>query len=197
MNAIDVAIVVIVAIVAIRGFWRGFFREAFGLVGWLGGALAAALLAGVYAGDVGRALGLPPALGQPIAGLAIFAAVYLSCRIAGWVLFRLARAVFLAPLDRAAGFAFAAAKALCACAAILMVFSVRRGVPAVSERIPQSTIGRPLVEYGWGLVEAARARADIPEAAAFDPHWLTTPRPTHAARGERTPAPGRAPTARP
>ena len=161
MNLLEVAVLALVLLLAVRGYFRGFFRELFGLAAWLGGGVAAYLAGPIYGPAVHERYRLPLAIGQSLAAIAIFVAVYITCQIAGWILHRLARALFLAPLDRAGGLVFGAAKAVAMSALFCMLVTSRRGLPDLAERVRDSPMLSTLVEEGWGLFAIARDRSGI------------------------------------
>jgi len=111
VSTLDVILLVAVGFFMIRGLWRGFIRETVGLVGLFGAGIAAAW----YAEPAGAALAQRGAVGPEIApvaaGGAIFLATYVAVNLVGFGLDRLGRALFLGPLLRLAGMAFAALKA--------------------------------------------------------------------------------------
>jgi len=108
---LDVILLVVVGVFMIRGLWRGFIRETVGLVA----LLVAGMLAALYAGPVGRDLvareAVRPEIAPAVAGGGVFLAAYIAVNLIGLVIDKLARALFLGPLVRVAGMAFAALKA--------------------------------------------------------------------------------------
>ena len=193
MNALDFAVLGLIFLWALRGYFRGFFRELAGLAAWVGAGLAAYLLGPTYGPFVSQRYGLPIALAEAAAALALFVAVYLTCQIIGWLLSSLARLLFLGPVDRAGGLVFGAVKAVVAAALFCMVVTSRRGVPELSERVHDSPMLTGLVEHGWEAVAIAQdesglrpswqhpySKAELDARAALN-HFLT-------------PKPGTAPT---
>jgi uncharacterized membrane protein required for colicin V production len=156
VNLLDFAVLALVLLLAIRGYFRGFFRELFGLAAWLGAGIAAYLGGPIYGPDVGERFRLPLAIGQMLAAIAVFVAVYVACQIAGWILYRLARALFLGPLDRAGGLVLGAAKAVAIGTLFCMLVTSRRGLPDFSERVHESPVLSRLVDEGWDFFAIAR-----------------------------------------
>jgi membrane protein required for colicin V production len=161
VNALDFAVLGLILLWSIRGYFRGFFREIFGLAGWVGAGLAAYLLGPTYGPAVSQRYGLPIALAEAAAALALFVAIYLACQILGWVLYRLARLLFLGPVDRAGGLVLGAAKAVAAAAVFCMVVTSRRGLPELAERVRASPMLSELVEHGWEVVAIARVESGL------------------------------------
>ncbi len=169
MNTLDVAVLGLIFLLGVRGWYRGFFRELFGLAAWLGGGVGAHLFGPAFAPLASERTGLPIALGQVIAFLGVFVAIYIACRVAGFVLARAAEALFLGPLDRAGGFVFGAAKGLAIGAIVCMIVTSRRGLPTMTEQVNESPALQALVERSWSLVASVRTAAGLP------PFWEPLP----------------------
>ncbi len=165
MNALDFAVLGLILLFAVRGYFRGFFRELFGLAAWVGAGVAAYLLGPGYGPAVSQRYHLPIAIGEALAAVAIFVGLYLVCQLAGWILNRLARMLFLGPVDRAGGLVFGAAKAVAAATLFCMLVTSRRGLPDFSERVNDSPWLSELVEQGWGAFAIAR------ESSGLNPSW--------------------------
>jgi uncharacterized membrane protein required for colicin V production len=161
VNLLDFAVLALIVLLGIRGYFRGFFRELFGLAGFLGAGLAAYLFGPVYGPVVGARYTLPLAIGQTLAALGIFVALYLTCNLLGWILYRLARAIFLGPVDRAGGLLFGGAKAIAMATLFCMLATSRRGLPDVAERVRESPMLSAMVEEGWNVFAIARNSAGI------------------------------------
>ena len=165
MNALDFAVLGLILFLALRGYFRGFFRELAGLAAWVGAGLAAYLLGPSYGPAVSQRYGLPIALAEAAAAVAIFVAIYLTCQVAGWILYRLARMLFLGPVDRAGGLVFGAAKAVAAATLFCMLVTSRRGLPDFAERVRDSPMLSEMVEHGWGVFAVVR------ESSGLNPSW--------------------------
>src|SRR2546421_166147 len=137
---------------------------------------------------------------EVLAALAIFAALYIICQVAGWVLYRMARAIFLGPVDRVFGFLVGAAKAVAISALLCMLVTSRRGLPQLAERVHDSPMLSAFVDQGWDFFALAREESDVKlgwqrpyskmdEAREALNHFLT-PKPS------TTPPPSRAHTTR-
>lgn len=202
MNLLEFAVLVLILVLALRGFFRGFFREAFGLLAWVGAGVTAYLLGPSYGPAVSQRYGLPIAIGEALAAIGIFLGLYIACQLTGLVLSRVARLIFLGPVDRAFGLVLGAAKAVAMATLYCMVVTSRRGLPEIADRVRESPILTQAVAEGWDLFALARERtglqpnwqhpyskAELEAREALD-HFLT-PRPGAAA----TPKP--APTASP
>lgn len=165
MNLLDFAVLALILLLAIRGYFRGFFRELFGLAAWVGAGFAGYLFGPTYGPAVSARFGLPIAIGEALAALGIFVGLYFACQLVGFVLHHLARALFLGPIDRAGGLLFGAAKAVAIGALFSMVVTSRRGLPDFAERVHDSPMLSGLVEEGWNVFAIAR------ESTGMQPIW--------------------------
>jgi membrane protein required for colicin V production len=161
VNLLDFAVLAFILLLAVRGYFRGFFRELFGLAAWLGAGIVAYLFGPVYGPAVSARFQLPPAIGQMLAALALFVALYLLLQLAGWILHSVARAIFLGPVDRAGGLVFGTAKAIAIGALFCMLVTSRRGMPDLAERVHSSPILSALVDEGWDVFAIVREHVRV------------------------------------
>lgn len=167
MSRIDVVLVIVVGLFAIRGFWRGFTREIFALIGLVGGVA----VAGAYYPDA--AVMLPPEvpeIARPAIGfLGVFVAVALAAKLVGLVVQRILGFVLLSPLDRLGGILFGAAKGLALIA--LGVIVVRAVTPphALERACADSVLMKPLLDLTDDGVAAPPVRRLPDPIAAPEP----------------------------
>jgi membrane protein required for colicin V production len=83
MNAVDIVLVVVLALCALRGYWRGFFRELFGLLGLAVGGFAAVRLTPQGVELLGQYLTLPAPIMTGLAFAAIFVVFHTGLSIVG------------------------------------------------------------------------------------------------------------------
>ena len=183
MNLLDVGVAVIVAFVTVRGFFRGFFRELLGVVGWLFGGIGAALYYTLPAPWIGARWTLPPAIAEALGGLAIFVAIWATAKLLGWAFDRLTEKSLRESIDGLAGMLIGYVKAIVMCSFILLIFTLRRGAPEISFRIPDSFCGSFLVSSAEKAI--AIARNVLPDAATIA--GAATPEPAAAPAPEATP----------
>jgi membrane protein required for colicin V production len=160
MNAIDIALIVILLLCAVRGYWRGFLRELFGLLGLALGAAAALRFTAEGAKMIEPyAASLPPPVLTGTAFVVIFVVVHTAVILVGLLFDRLAKAVFLRGINRMAGAVFAAGKGAVVMALLLFALHLFQ-IAELDEQIMSSTIGRPLVRVAGDLIDAAQAGQD-------------------------------------
>ena len=169
MTTLDVVLLVVLAAFGLRGFFRGFVRETASLVAIVAGVAGVVFYAGPLA-ELMMARGIAEAeLALVAAGVTTFLAIYLAVTLAGWSLDRLARAMFLGPVVRALGIAFAIAKGAVVLGFALIV--AQQWAPTVldRERVARSRLAPPMVALARTLVSEGE-------------HWFT-PRERPAAQG--------------
>jgi membrane protein required for colicin V production len=143
MNGVDIALSVLLAVCALRGYWRGFFRESFGLLALVGGVAAAVRFATLGASVLQQYVHLPPAVDAGLAFVLIFVIVHTLVNLIGVLLDRLTAALFLRGINRLAGAVLGAGKGAAVLALVLLFLQLFRVIP--EGQIRGSTIGGPLV----------------------------------------------------
>jgi membrane protein required for colicin V production len=110
LTAFDYAVLIVIALSALRGIWRGFLAEVFGLIGWV----AAFLIASRYAGALAVHVPANWPGGQLTQWLVAFAAlvivVMLVVAVFSTLLGRLTEATGLRGVDRSLGMLFGLAR---------------------------------------------------------------------------------------
>jgi membrane protein required for colicin V production len=168
VTTLDVILLAVVGAFAVRGLFRGFIREIVGLAGLVAGGLVAA----TYAAPAGEALVardvVRPEYAPVTAGGGLFLATYLGVNLAGWLLDRLTRTMFLGPLMRVAGMIFAGFKGTLLVG--LALLAGQRFAPSLltAEQVDTSRLAMPAMALATMILEVGDA-------------WLTPA--TDAARG--------------
>jgi uncharacterized membrane protein required for colicin V production len=152
---------------AVRGLWRGFLRESLALVGLIAGAMVAASVGPTLAATLVARGWVPGGEALIVATVALFVGVYIAASIVGALAHRLASAIFLGGVDRAAGIVLGIAKG-----ATLLGFGLillQRFMPSVTltQAIDASRLARPLTRFATFVFQTGRslARAPLGEAA--------------------------------
>ena len=169
MTAMDVALVVLLLLCALRGFWRGFFRESFGFLGLILG-IAAALrfseeVAGALAEAVPAATVLPTTGRLGVAFVVTFVVVQTVLNVFGLMLERMMGSIFFRRASRVAGALFGAAKGGAVLAFLLLFVHVFPVAPGIDRRIAESRIAHALVTAAGAVV-----RAGLPHARTQTAH---------------------------
>jgi membrane protein required for colicin V production len=167
MNGMDVALVVLLLLCALRGFWRGFFRESFGFAGFVL-ALAAALRfadagAQLLAERLPASIELPATARSGVAFVAIFIAVQSVLNLLGLLIDRMVGSLFLRRASRVGGALFGLAKGGAVLAFLLLFLHVFPVVPGIDQRIMESRVAHPLVSMAGSVVRAGLPAPADPE----------------------------------
>ncbi len=105
MTVFDIAVISIIVLSALLGWWRGFMYELFSLIGWI----AAYIVARTYSAEVLPYV--PEAVGaehirSAVAFAAVFIVTLIGCAIVAWLLAKLAKFAGLAGMDGKFGAVF-------------------------------------------------------------------------------------------
>jgi membrane protein required for colicin V production len=159
MTRVDVLLAVVLLLFALRGLWRGFLREVFGLAGLLAGAVAAATWSTALGDEIAARFHVAPSLAELAAGALLLTGVVLAASLAGRLARRVARAIWLGPVDRGLGAVFGLAKG--AALVGLGLVALQRLAPGSStaQLTADSELAHPLVDIADRLVEAVRPYA--------------------------------------
>jgi len=166
MNPIDVALVVLLLLCAVRGFWRGFSRESFGFLGFIVGLGGALRFSDLGAAALVPYLLLPSSALVGIAFVGIFMIAYTSLNLFGLLLEGLLGSLMLKRANQLAGVVFAVAKGGAILALVLLFFHLFRVVPALDQRIMDSRVARPLVTAAESVIHAGLRTVSEPSPAA-------------------------------
>ena len=159
MNWVDLILLVVLAMFGLRGFFRGLFREILSLAGFIIGFLVAARYGDVAAQYVAQHWKLSPLLLKGSGFVAIFFVIYFGFNLAGWLLHRSEKMLFLKTINRAGGIALGIGKgaALAALAIFLLVSSSLLSRPT-RDSLEQAYLVPPLSELGESLIKAGKER---------------------------------------
>jgi len=162
MNALDVAVVALIVVFALRGFWRGFLRELFALAGLIAGIAGAIMFSDGLAAMLSARVKLPGAACGALAFLGIFLVLHMAFNLVGIVLDRVTRSAFVGGLNRAGGALFAIGKTGVVIAFVLLFLHLFPIVPKFDDQIASSSIARPLVAVAGTIIRAGLRVANGP-----------------------------------
>jgi len=123
VNIVDPILVVVFSLFALRGYFKGLFRESFSLLGFVAGLTVAVRydepVAVLWASHWNTSFLFLRAL----VFVALFFIVYILSSLAGWLLHRSSRLLFLQGINRVGGVLLGAAKgtALIACTVFFLL----------------------------------------------------------------------------
>jgi membrane protein required for colicin V production len=111
VNALDLAILGVIALSAVFAFARGFVREALSLVAWAGAAAVAFYGFHDVSAMIGHFVSMP-LLPQLIAGAGLFLISLIVLTIVTWRIARFVHSTALSPIDRTLGLIFGVARGI-------------------------------------------------------------------------------------
>jgi membrane protein required for colicin V production len=123
MNALDLAIIAVIALSAVFAFARGFVREALSIAAWVGAA-AITLYGFNYVYGVIIRFVTTPLLAQLIAGAALFLVSLIVLTILTGYAARFVQSSALSPIDRALGLIFGLARGIALVSLAYLVLDV-------------------------------------------------------------------------
>ena len=150
-----------------RGFFRGLFREILSVAGLIVGFLVAARYGDVAAQFAAQHWKFAPIMLKGAGFVAIFFVTYFSFSLAGWLLHRSEKMLFLQTINRAGGIAIGVGKgaAVAALAIFLLISSSLISRPT-RESMESAYLVPPLSQLGESLVKAGKERIFTGESAA-------------------------------
>jgi uncharacterized membrane protein required for colicin V production len=157
MNGIDVALVVLLLLCALRGSWRGIFRESFGFAALLLGLFAALRGADAVAARLSEyplAADLSASAVLGVAFVGIFLVVSTLVNLVGVAFDQLFGRGALRIPSRVAGALFALGKGAASLAVVLLFLRLFPVVPALDQQIATSRLARPMVSAAGAALRA-------------------------------------------
>lgn len=159
MNWVDLTVLAVVLLFGLRGFFRGLFREVLSLAGLVVGFM----LAVAYDQDVAAFAATHWTVSSIIlkgsAFVAIFFLVYFCFCLAGWLLHRSEKLLFLKTLNRSGGIAVGIGKGTAVTAlAILLLTSAAWLPPKARENIDSAYLSAPLAQLAEQLVRMGKEK---------------------------------------
>lgn len=159
MNWVDLILLTVLALFGLRGFFRGFFREVFSLAGLVVGFLAAVTYDRQVATWAEGIWKISPLILKASAFVIIFFMIYLTLNLAGWLLHRSEKLLFLKTLNRTVGIAIGMGKgaALTALAVFLLTSSSWLPQPT-RQKFEGSYLVSPLSHLAEGLIRIGKEK---------------------------------------
>jgi len=148
MNLVDLALVVLLTLCAVRGFLRGLLREVFSLAALVVGLIVATRWAVPGASELGNLVpqaALPEAALSGVAFVLVFLLVNAAINVLGFIGERLLGGGVLRHLSRVAGAGFATAKGAVVLAFSLLFFHLFPFVEGFDHQLQESRLARPMI----------------------------------------------------
>jgi membrane protein required for colicin V production len=129
VNWVDLIVLIVLALFALRGFFRGFFREIFSLAGLVVGFMLAVAFERPASAFIATYWQMSPLVLKGIAFVTIFFSVYFLLSLMGWLLHRSEKLLFLKTLNRAGGIAIGMGKGVAVAALLVFLLSSSSWLP--------------------------------------------------------------------
>ena len=157
MSIVDLILLVLLALFAVRGYFKGLFLEVFSLLGIFTGILIAVRYNGQASHLIQGYWEVSPIILKAIGFVAIFFVVYFVCNLVGWLLQRSSRYLFLGGFNRVGGVVFGTGKGAAFLALILFLVGSSSFLPQnIRQRVDNSVLVPTLNRFGQELVELGK-----------------------------------------
>ena len=153
MNAIDIAILVVLAVLLLKGLWLGLIQELCGLAGLGLGTVLAVRFHASLAESLPAWLSLPPWLASAACFMLLFLVTLLFFALLGLVLSRVLKLVFLGGFNRVLGGLFGLVQGVVVLALILYGFSL---TDWFKETRLASRLAPPFIALGEQILSGGR-----------------------------------------
>jgi membrane protein required for colicin V production len=159
VNWIDPILLVVLFIFGLRGYFKGLFRETFSLGGLVIGFMVAVRYDEAVAAFAGLYWNVSSLILKGGAFVALFFIVYFIFAIAGWVLHRSAKVLFLQTINRLGGIAVGLGKGTAVMALIIFFVTSSAWTPrSTRERVEDSYLGPPLSQLAVKLIRVGKEK---------------------------------------
>lgn len=155
MNLFDVLILILLGVFLLKGLLRGLVKELCSLIGLIVGALLAVRFHGPLAEGMVLAFKLPPQLCVILAFLALFLVTLLIFSLAGMMLSKYVKLLYVGGLNRVAGGIFGLVQGVLVLAVVVYALSLRPLPAGLSNDLSQSLLAPPFVSLGEQLFNSS------------------------------------------
>ncbi len=156
-NIIDPILLVLLSLFALRGYFKGLFREIFSLLGLFAGFMVAVRydesVAALWTGYWKFSFIILKA----ITFIVLFFTVYFIFSLAGWLLHRFAKFLFLQGVNRVGGIVLGTGKGAAILALIIYFLISSSLMPGkMRKRMDESYLTPPLHQFAQGLIRIGK-----------------------------------------
>lgn len=158
MNIVDSILLVILSLFALRGYFKGLFRESFSLLGLCIGLMVAARYDEPLALLWTEYWKLSLIVLKAVSFVVLFFFVYVTFSLAGWLLHRSARYLFLQTVNRLGGIALGAGKGVAVLALVIFFLGSFPLMPQkTKQKIDESYLAPPLSQFAQAIIRVGKA----------------------------------------
>ncbi|MEK6600783.1 MAG: CvpA family protein, partial [Candidatus Binatota bacterium] len=158
MNIIDPVLLVLLALFAVRGYFKGLFRESFSLLGLVVGFMVAVRYDEPVATLWSDYWKISLIAVRALTFVGLFFAIYFVFSIAGWLLHRSSKFLFLRTANRVGGIVLGMGKGAAILALIIFFLLSFPFIPQkAKQKIDESYLVPPLHYIAQGLIQIGKA----------------------------------------
>lgn len=166
-NWIDLTVLAILGLFGLRGFFRGLFREVFSLAGLLAGFVVASRYSDAAAAWGAQFWTLTPFFFKAIAFVALFFMVYFCFSVAGWLLHRSEKLLFLKTINRLGGVVVGVGKGTALVGLLALFLTSASWLPDTTRQsLEGAVLITPLSQWAEGLWRLGKNRLLAPPTSA-------------------------------
>jgi uncharacterized membrane protein required for colicin V production len=157
VNWVDLALLVVFSLFGLRGYFKGLFREVLSLCGLVVGFMVAVRYDDGAAALAGSYWNFPPFVLKVTAYIVIFFAVYFAFNLAGWLLHRSEKLLFLQTVNRLGGIVMGVGKGAALMGLVVFVVHSSQWVPhSTKQSLEGSYLVSPLSRLGEGMIRIGK-----------------------------------------
>ena len=167
VNWVDLTLLAVFSLFGLRGYFKGLFREVLSLGGLIIGFMIAARYDDALAAAGRPYVDFSPFFLKGAAFVTIFFVIYLLFNLAGWLLHRSAKFLFLQTINRLGGIVIAIGKGAAVAGLILFfVTSTPWLTDSARQKLRGSYLVPPLAHLGEGMIRIGREKLFPPGETA-------------------------------
>ena len=156
---IDLTVIAVLSLFGLRGYFRGLFREVLSLTGLVVAFLVASRYSAAVADWGATYWKISPFLIKGLAFVALFFVVYFVFNLAGWLLHRSEKLLFLKTVNRVGGIAIGLGKGTALTALLVLFVTSASWLPESTRRnIDHALLVGPLTQLGGGIMRIGKER---------------------------------------
>lgn len=158
-NWIDLSVLAVLGLFGLRGFFRGLFREVLSLAGLVTGFIVASRYNEAAAAWGAQFWQLSPFIFKAIAFVALFFMVYFCFSLAGWLLHRSEKLLFLKTINRLGGVAVGVGKGTALVGLLALFLTSASWLPdATRQSLEGAVLVAPLSQWAESLWRLSKNR---------------------------------------
>jgi membrane protein required for colicin V production len=159
VNWVDLTLLAVFCLFGLRGYFKGLFREVLSLGGLVVGFMIAVRYDEALAAAGRPYLNFSPLFSKAAAFVTIFFVIYLLFNLAGWLLHRSAKLLFLQTINRFGGVVVAIGKGAAVAGLILFfVTSTPWLTDSARQKLRGSYLVPPLAHLGEGVIRIGKEK---------------------------------------